>query len=156
MRSRDLLAASCAAAFVAGCATGSAPTASPYPARPPVAYGTPVTEAQVAQACARTRLAGPFEVAEALADLGWVAIEQSNDAKAPIHKATIVRQRSPQVAHADERDGPFAIHVKDAPELIAQVADIITCSSLAELAKIRQVFANLSRADAQSLAQLAR
>lgn len=51
-----------------------------------------------------------LQIADALPDFGRVVIEQSRDAKASIDKPAIVRQRSPQVADADERDGPFVVY----------------------------------------------
>ena len=48
MRSLEVLLAASAVALLASCATGSS-TFEPYPPRPPVSFGKPVTEAQIAK-----------------------------------------------------------------------------------------------------------
>ncbi len=65
-----------------------------------------------------------------------------------------MHQSMAQVARADQHDGPLILNVQDVPELPDQVLNIVACALLTKLTKMRQVLANLGRADAQLLRQL--
>ena len=83
------------------------------------------------------------EIADRLAHLHRIDIEGKRNTKAAIAEAAVANQRLPHIAHADERHRPFAIDFEDAAELIAEMADPVAGTLLAELAKMRQVLANL-------------
>jgi len=72
--------------------------------------------------------------------------------KAPLGKAFVARDCCAEVARADQRDFPFAFYPQDLPKLIFEISDLVTRSLFAETTEMREVFANLCRANAQSLA----
>ena len=83
-----------------------------------------------------------------------VVVKDTDHTKAPALKSAIVDDGMSQVSSAYQGHVPDSVHLQNAPELIAQIGDVVAHSLLAKLAKMGQVLAYLGRADAQPLRQI--
>jgi len=87
-----------------------------------------------------------------LADPTWIGVEDRADAEAAVGEPVVVGEGAAKVAGADDGDIPIGADLKDAAQLIDQVLDLIPRALFAELAEVREVFADLGRADPERVA----
>jgi hypothetical protein len=94
------------------------------------------------------------EVADLLADLALVRLQQRDHSEAPLREALVVGQRVAEVADPDDRHRPVLLEPKLAPDLVDQVLDVVADPTGAVGAEIRQILANLGGIDAGRLGEL--
>src|SRR5262249_10141497 len=96
-----------------------------------------------------------LQTIDALADLFRVGIEKSDDTEAALLEAAIAKQGPGEVADADQRHRPFAVHAERPADGGDQFVGGIADAGMAEVAKRRQVLAHLRVGDAERLTELA-
>ena len=97
---------------------------------------------------AAQRVVGPHrQIADALADLLRLHVEDRHDPETVVGKYVRARYRLAEVAGAEQRDVVLARRTQDLPDLRHQRVDVVTDTPLAELSEARQIAPDLSRVD---------
>ncbi len=78
-----------------------------------------------------------------LSDLARERVEQRRNLKAFLLKPGIVGERETEVAGAEDGDLEPAIEAENLPQVLLEILDVVADAAHAELAEVRQVFANL-------------
>src|SRR3954451_7741666 len=95
-------------------------------------------------------------VADLLAELGRVRVEDRDDAEAVVGEDVARGDRLAEVARAEQRDVVLAARAQDLADLADEAVDVVADAALAELAEPAQVSPDLRGVDVRVLRQLLR
>ena len=93
------------------------------------------------------------ELADALAHLGGVGVDQCGDAEAPRQEAAVVGERVAEMAQPGDHDRPVLGHPQLAADLEEQVADVVADPPRAVRPEVGEVLAHLGRVHPGQLRQ---
>ena len=96
------------------------------------------------------------DVADRVADLRRILVEDGGDVDAVLREDRRARDRLAEPARADERDVVLPLRAQDLADLAEQRVDVVADAALAELAERRQIAPDLSRVDVRVLRDLLR
>src|SRR5678815_3565604 len=88
-----------------------------------------------------------------VADLLVGRIEKCRDLEPFLTKPWVIGQRETEIAGTHDGHPQMAIEAENLPEVPAQFLDVVTDTSDAELAKVRQILANLRGVEMELLGQ---
>src|SRR4051812_33513669 len=95
-------------------------------------------------------------LADGLADLAVVGVEDRDDPEAVVGEDVRARDRLAEVARTEQRDVVLAARPQDLADLGDERVDVVADAALAELAEARQVAPDLRRVDVRVVRQLLR
>src|SRR5581483_9836084 len=85
------------------------------------------------------------QAVDVLSDPAGVGVEECRDAEAAAGEAGVIRQRVPEVTHADERYRPARGEPEDVLDLADQRAYVVAHTAGAIRTQVREVLAQLGR-----------
>src|SRR4051794_4280345 len=110
----------------------------------------------VAHDLLEVRVGAHLQVADLLAHLCVVVVEDRDDAEAVVGEDVRPRDRLAEVARTEQRDVVLAARAEDLADLGDERVDVVADAALAELAEAGEVAADLCRVDVRVVGQLLR